>query len=299
MKIIDIDVNDINLQNVDNLHLCLGFFDGLHLGHQQLISYALEKGKTGVMSFDVPPNFALGRNVVNSCLTSIYDKANLLESKGVEYLYILRMSKELLNMTRDEFIEKILKRINPCEIIVGEDYRFGYEAKGTPKYLSNYFQTSIIPLLQINHKKISSRNIKEYIASGEIESANKLLGRNYMITGLVIYGKGNGRMIDFPTANLELDYPYVLPKIGVYMGYVSYLNKRYKAIISVSTHPTIEELKEPIIEVHLLYYNGDLYGKEIDVEFVSYMRDIVKFNSLEELKQQLRIDKARAKNALL
>lgn len=298
MEIIDIDIENINLSEVKNLNLCLGFFDGLHIGHIKLIKKAKELGKVGVMTFDVPPNFALGINTVNSCLTSTYDKVNLLKKIGVEYLFVLRMSKKLLNLTKEEFIEKILKKINPINIFVGEDYRFGYKAEGTPELLKKYFPTHVVPLLQIDNQKVSSRNIKEYVANGEMEKVNKLLGRNYSLIGLVVYGKGNGQLIGFPTANLELDFPYVLPKIGVYMGYVNLLNKRYKAIISVSTHPTIEELNKPIIEVHLLYYNGDLYGKEIEVEFVSYMRDIFRFKSTDELKEQLVKDRIRAKNAL-
>ena len=298
MKIIDVDVNHIELEEMKNLHLCLGFFDGLHLGHMELINAALADGLTGVMTFDVPPNFATGKNITNCCLTSIYDKSNLLDKMGVKYLYILRMSKELLQMSRDEFISKILKAINPVAIYVGEDYRFGFEAKGTPNYLSNYFDTHIIPLKQFAHRKISSRYIKGLIEEGKVEDVADYLGRNYSLVGLVVQGKGNGVKIGFPTANLELDYPYVLPKIGVYMGYVKVLNSTYKALICVSTHPTIMELNEPQIEVHLLYFKGDLYGYEVEVEFVKYMRDIFRFENLELLQEQLKKDRDIAKEAL-
>ena len=298
MKIIDIDINDIKLEEVKGLNLCLGFFDGVHLGHQDLINKALAKGVTGVMTFDVPPNFALGINITNCCLTSLFDKANLLEEMGVKYFYILRMSKELLHLSRDEFIEKILKKINPSEIFVGEDYRFGFEAKGTPNYLSNFFTVNIIPLMQVNHRKVSSRHIRQLVEEGRVDQVEAELGRNYSLVGLVVHGRGNGDKIGFPTANLDLDYPYVLPKIGVYMGYVNILNSTYKAIICVSTHPTIMELNKPVIEVHLLYYKGDLYGREIEVEFVDYMRDVMKFDSVDDLINQLIRDREQAKLAL-
>lgn len=298
MKIIDIDINDIKLEEVKGLNLCLGFFDGVHLGHQDLINKALAKGVTGVMTFDVPPNFALGINITNCCLTSLFDKANLLEEMGVKYFYILRMSKELLHLSRDEFIEKILKKINPSEIFVGEDYRFGFEAKGTPNYLSNFFTVNIIPLMQVNHRKVSSRHIRQLVEEGRVDQVEVELGRNYSLVGLVVHGRGNGDKIGFPTANLDLDYPYVLPKIGVYMGYVNILNSTYKAIICVSTHPTIMELNKPVIEVHLLYYKGDLYGREIEVEFVDYMRDVMKFDSVDDLRNQLIRDREQAKLAL-
>ena len=299
IKIIDIDIDEkIELEEVKGLNLCLGYFDGLHLGHQSLINEALSNGLTGVMTFDVPPNFATGKNIVNSVLTSLYDKVNLLEDMGVKYVYILRMSIDLLNLTKDEFIEQILKKINPKTIYVGEDYRFGHEAKGTPNYLSQFFDVKILPLMQINHRKVSSRYIKDLIKEGQMEDVQEYLGRNYSLVGLVVHGNGNGNKIGFPTANLQLDYPYVLPKIGVYMGYVKLLNSTYKAIISVSTHPTIQELNEPLIEVHLLYYKGDLYGRDIEVEFVSYMRDIYKFESVDDLIAQLNKDRDTAKAAL-
>ena len=298
MKIIDVDIKDIKLEEVKNLHLCLGYFDGLHLGHQAIINEALKNGPTGVMTFDVPPNFALGKNIINCCLTSLYDKSVILEDMGVKYLYILRMSKELLDTPRDVFVEKVLKKINPAAIYVGEDYRFGKEAKGTPNYLSNYFEVHSLPLILAKNRKISSRYIRDLISDGRVDQVQDYLGRNYSIVGLVVTGKGNGQKIGFPTANLDLDYPYVLPKIGVYMGYVKVLNSTYKAIMCISTHPTVMELNKPLVEVHLLYYKGDLYGREIEVEFVSYMRDVIKFESLEGLQEQLKKDREIAKEAL-
>lgn len=299
IKIIEIEVTKkIELEEVKNLNLCLGYFDGLHLGHQEIIKAALENGLTGVMTFDVPPNFALGKNVVNCCLMSLYDKANLLEDMGVKYLYILRMSKELLNMPREEFVNSILKAINPKAIFVGEDYRFGHEAKGTPNYLSNFFEVHALPLLQFKNRKISSRFIRDMISEGRVDVVPDYLGRYYSLVGLVVQGKGNGNKIGFPTANLQLDYPYVLPKIGVYMGYVNLPPSTYKALICVSTHPTIMELNAPMIEVHLLYYKGDLYGREIEVEFVEYMREVQKFDTIEELQEQLKKDRDIAKAAL-
>ncbi|MCR4911785.1 MAG: riboflavin biosynthesis protein RibF [Bacilli bacterium] len=298
MKIIDVDINDIKLEEVKNLHLCLGYFDGLHLGHQKIINEALKNGVTGVMTFDNPPNFALGKNIVNCCLTSLYDKSVLLEDMGVKHLYILRMSKKLLDTPRDVFVEKVLKAINPAAIYVGDDYRFGKDAKGTPNYLSNFFEVHSMPLLQCKNRKISSRYIKDLISEGKVEQVSEYLGRNYSLVGLVVEGKGNGKKIGFPTANLDLDYPYVLPKIGVYMGYVKVLSSTYKAIMCISTHPTVMELNKPLVEVHLLYYKGDLYGREIEVEFVSFMRDVIKFDSIEDLQEQLKIDREIAKDTL-
>ena len=298
MKIIEIDVNNLSLEPNPGINLCLGYFDGVHRGHLDLINKAVSEGETAVMTFDISPSYALKKNPNEAFLTSLYDKVNILKSLGVKYLYVLRMSPELLVVSSDEFIENILKVINPKKLFVGEDYRFGRYASGTPEDLKEHFDTVVVSLKKVDGNKISSRVIRDYVSIGEMEEAQKLLSRPYTIVGLVVEGKHNGEKIGFPTANLELDYPYVLPKIGVYMGYVKLMNSKYKAIISVSTHPTIMELNAPLIEVHLISYKGDLYGREIEVQFVKYMRDIIRFDSLEELKEQLQKDKEEAKKTL-
>lgn len=298
MEIINIDIQKLTDIKENKINLVLGFFDGVHLGHQKMILDSIKNYVTGVMTFDISPKFAIGKDIRYSHITSLYDKANILEKLGVKYLYVLRVNKELLSLEKIEFIEKILKRINPKAIYAGSDYRFGKNASGDISLLKNYFEVNEYPLVKIDDKKVSSREIRNLIAEGEMKEVNKLLGRPYQITGLVIEGKHNGEKIGFPTANLELNFPYVLPKLGVYTGYVKLLNSRYKAIISMSTHPTIQELNDPIIEVHLLSYKGDLYGKEIEVQFMEYIREIKKFASMDELASQLEKDKEYAKNSL-
>ena len=298
MKIIEVDLKNLNLEANPNMNLVLGFFDGVHIGHQKMILKAISNGDTGVMTFDISPSFILGKSIKYTHITSLYDKANILKTLGVKYLYVLRMNKELLNLDKNEFIEKILKPISPKRIYVGEDYRFGRNAEGAPSDLEKDFNVNVYELVSINGNKVSSRVIRELISNGKMDEAQELLGRPYQVTGLVVEGSHNGEKMGFPTANLELTYTYVLPKIGVYIGYAKILDKKYKAIISMSTHPTIMELNDPIIEVHILSYKGDLYGKEIEVQFVQYIRDIKKFGSLEELSEQLVKDSETAKNTL-
>ena len=294
MKLIEIE--DINtLEENKDIALCLGFFDGFHLGHKAIFNKALaENKKVGVMSFDVPPKAYLNHNLKFPSLMSLADRAEYLDDIGIDYFYILRASDELFNMTALEFVDEVLKRINPKKIYCGDDYSYGRFGSGKAKDLKQYFDTDVIPFVKDNNKKISTLDIIEDIKEGRIEHADKILGRNYSLYGLVVEGNKVGRTIGFPTANLKLSFNYVLPKIGVYSGYAIFMGKRYKAIISVSTHPSIFELKAPIIEVHFLNFNGNLYGKEINVEFVSYLRDIIKFKSLDELKEQLKKDKEAA-----
>ena len=298
MKIIEIDVKNLVVEPNPGINLCLGYFDGVHLGHLDLINRALSEGDTAVMTFDESPNYVLKKAPNERFLTSLYDKANILKTLGVKYLYILRMSKELLNLSAREFLEEVLLKIKPKKCFVGDDYRFGRYAAGTPEDLKEFFEVDVVPLKLADNHKVSSRTIRELVASGDVAEAYKLLSRPYTIVGLVVEGKHNGMKIGFPTANLELDYPYVLPALGVYMGFVKLLNSKYKAIISVSTHPTIMELNKPLIEVHLLSYKGDLYGREIEVQFIKFMRDIKKFENLEELKSQLEMDREEAKKSL-
>ncbi len=297
MKIIEIDIHNISLQE-NKINLVLGYFDGVHIGHQEMINKAIKEGPTGIMTFDISPSFILGKSIKYSHITSLFDKANIFKRMGVKYLYILRVSKVLLDLSKDDFIEKILKPINPNEIYIGKDYHFGKNGEGDASYLKEHFNTHIEELLESGDTKVSSRQIRELISEGKMDEVNSLLGRNYQVTGLVVEGHHNGEKTGFPTANLELSYPYVLPKIGVYIGYALVLNSKYKAIISMSTHPTIQELNDPIIEVHLLNFKDNLYGKEIEVQFVRYIRNITKFGSLEELSAQLSKDSELAKSEL-
>jgi riboflavin kinase/FMN adenylyltransferase len=210
----------------------------------------------------------------------------------------MHFNKETLGVTKDEFIEKVLKPLNPKKIFVGTDYRFGTGGEGDAKYLKNFFDVEVVELEKIDNIKISSKKIREYIENGKMEKAASLLGRPYRICGLVVEGQHNGQKLGFPTANLELDYPYVFPKEGVYMGYGYFMNRRRKAMISVGTHPTINQLLKPIIEVHIIDFNENLYGRELYVDFISYMRANKQFDSLDDLRDQLIKDEEKTKNTL-
>ena len=297
MKIIDFNINNTPVNDKD-LVLCLGFYDGLHLGHQHLINLALKEGyPVGVMTFDIAPAVLLGKKE-NYSLTSTFDKADILEDMGVKYLYLMHFEKETLKVTKDEFIERVLKPLNPKKIFVGADYKFGVLGEGDANYLKNFFDVQVIPLQKIDNLKISSKKIRELVEAGKVDKAAELLGRPYRICGLVVEGDHNGQKIDFPTANLELDYSYVFPKEGVYMGYGYFMNRKRKAMICVGTHPTIHQLMKPIIEVHIIDFNENLYGRELYVDFVSYLRGVKQYSSLEELREQLIKDEEKTKNTL-
>lgn len=298
MELIEFDILNTP-QPKEDVVLCLGYFDGLHLGHQSIINKAKKEGyPVAVLTFDNSPSFVLGKKVTNSCLTSVVDKVDYLEQMGVKYLYLMNFDENTIYYSKDEFIDMVLKVINPKKIFVGEDYKFGAWGSGDAQYLKNYFNVDISKLMKVGGEKISSRVIRDYVKEGEMEKVQSLLGRYYRVSGLVVEGKQNGRKMDFPTANLSLDYPYVFPKEGVYMGYVEFFDEKKKAIISVSKHPSIMELREPIIEVHIIDFDQNLYGSTLFVDFVSFMRDIMIFENLDELKAQIEKDKEIAKNTL-
>lgn len=298
MEIIQFSFSE-SLPSIPDLILCLGFFDGVHLGHQSLINSARKEGyKLGVLTFDRSPAYVRGNKLVDNCITSISDKADIFEEMGVDYLFIMEFNRQTLSITKDEFIDKVLLKINPYQIVVGNDYHFGARAEGDVTYLKRFFNVKAINFKNVDDIKISSRNIISLIQEGKVDEVIPMLGRPYRVNGTVMVGFHNGKKIDFPTANLKLEYEYVYPKSGVYVGYGVVYGTTYKAIINVGTHPTINPLANPIIEVHLIDFDGNLYGKNIFVDFIQFIREEKKFNSLEELKGQLSRDKQKAKKIL-
>lgn len=285
--------------NLSNMVLCLGFFDGIHIGHQQFIKNAVNTGKSvGVLTFDEPPSYVLGKTNSKKCLTSVDDKAEYLENLGVKYLLVLSFDYDCTNLSKDQFILLILKKLNPDTIFVGESYTFGKDGAGNPEYLKQFFNVQIVKTIKTENEKVSSRIIRSLIEEGKVEKANQLLGHSYRIGGYVISGEHKGRTIGFPTANLDPDFPYVLPKIGVYTGYAYFQGYKKKCLISVGTHPTFIELNAPIIEVHIIDYNGVLYGDYVFIEYVERIRDMFKFDSIEMLVEQLNKDKEYAISTL-
>ncbi len=298
MEIIQFRLGD-KLDAIPDLILCLGFFDGVHIGHQSLIKNSRKEGyKLGVLTFSQSPAFVMGRKLVDNCITSISDKADIFEEMGVDYLFLMDFDRQTVNATKDEFIDKVLLPINPYQICCGSDYHFGVRAEGDVDYLKRFFNVKVKDFEKNHELKISSRTIISLIQQGEMESVAEMLGRYYRVNGTVMAGFKNGKKIDFPTANMKLEYEYVFPKSGVYVGYGYVFGEKYKAIINVGTHPTINPLASPAIEVHLIDFDGNLYGKNIFVEFVKFIREEKKFDSLDDLKVQLGKDKQKAKKIL-
>ncbi len=311
--------------------VALGKFDGLHLGHQQVIQPILKSGTnvspaltteytySTVVTFNPhPKQFFSGQP--HSLLTPLDEKVQQLRSLGIEQLVLLPFDKELSALTPEEFVELILvQQLQAVCISVGQDFRFGRGRKGTAEYLqvlaAKYgIPVTIVPLqIDLNspesenlpvNQPISTTFIRQVLAQGDIPKANKLLGRPYTLTGNVTKGQQLGRTIGFPTANLQLPLDKFLPCHGVYAVRVFTddktldLNKgNYLGVMNIGNRPTVNGT-EISTEVHLLDWSGNLYDKKLVIQIEKFLRPEQKFSSLEALKQQIQADCSVARKFL-
>ncbi|MCR5308785.1 MAG: riboflavin biosynthesis protein RibF [Bacilli bacterium] len=274
--------------------LCLGFFDGVHLGHQKIINEAKKLGKkVAVLSFSNSAyNFLNGSTEL---LTPTYVKIQLLQQLNVDYYLEIEMSEALIKASAEDFLNQI-KTLKPSVCVCGADYTFGYNKQGDVDLLSKYFITKVIPYEMFDDEKISSRWIFDALSKGKITLANRLLGRHYTVRGRVVKGLQNGARLGYPTANLALYDSYFMPREGVYFGIAKLYEEEYNAIASFGTHPTIDELEAPILEIFLLDFNEDIYGERMEFEFLDFVRENYKFENNFELSNQLYVDKLAAKD---
>ena len=272
----------------------LGDFDGVHLGHQELVKAALryEGIPHAALLFDKDPSFFLDNGKNKKILTTLEDKIALFESFGLDSVYLIHVDSAFFDLTPEEFIGAYLKPIEPFVLISGSDYRFGKKASGDVALLGKHFKLKTVDLLLHDDRKIASRDIKAFIASGQIEEANAELGRLYSLKGVVHEGFHNGRKIGFPTINLHLEENYILPSVGVYLTETTIDGVTYPSITNVGSNPTVGLLHHERVESYLKGYSGTAYGKNAVVAFKKRIREERKFDSLEELKLQLEIDKA-------
>ena len=279
-----------NIEKIEDLTLCLGFFDALHLGHLSLINKAKEvKGNVGVLSFSKNPQTLLS-NTKHSIINTLEMKEEILSSLGVDYLIILELSWDILNLEYEDFISKILVKLGAKNIICGFDYSFGHFGKGKPKDLIScgFFNVYVIDeVVNARKEKISSSLIHKLIKEGNVEEANCYLSRNYEIRGKVEHGFGVGRTISFKTANILPCDNFELPSNGVYATIIIINDKSYLSMTNIGVHPTINKLEKPSIETYIFDFNEDIYCDSIRLIFYKKTREEFKFSSLVELKDQL------------
>lgn len=291
--------NGFNYKSNIKTNLCLGLFDGVHLGHQFLIKQAiLDNPNTSVFTFDGNVKKLINKKKDSYQLTSLKDKLNIFKNLGIKNVFILEFNNKTISITKENFIKDYLEDLNINKVFIGQDFTFGYKGEGNYLTLEKHFNTKVIDFISFNNQKISSSNIINLILSGQIDQANSQLGRYYSIKGKIIHGLANGRKINFPTANLKLSFNYPIPKNGVYASLIKINNKLYSSMSNIGTHPTIDELNAPLVETNIFDFNQDIYGKYVEVFFINKIREEQKFNSLDELKDQLSKDKDSIKNLI-
>ena len=279
--------------------ICLGYFDGIHLGHQELILKTVEEARKNNLvptffTFDPDPNFVLGFKSKNEMIMPLIERFEMVKKLGIEDIVVVNFNKDVMNLEPNEFIDALLNELNVKNITVGFDFSFGKKGKGKVKdllALEPSVKVNVINELKINDKKVSSSYIIEDIKNGEVENLTQTLGRLYSIKGKVIKGLGNGKKFSFPTINIELNNEYVYPKNGVYGVRVNVNNEEYLGMANIGIHPSISSLDTPILEVNLFDFNKDIYYQEVEVKFLYFLREEKKFNSIDDLINQLKNDK--------
>jgi len=283
-----------------------GTFDGVHLGHQKILRRLKElatrrQGETVLLTYWPHPRMILQPEEDSlRLLTTLTEKVKLLEELGVDHLIILPFTKELSQMSSEEFIREILvEKIHTKTLVIGYDHKFGKNREGSFEYLKSHshlfgFDIEEISRQDVDDLAVSSTKIRTALAFGDIATASKYLGRPYVLSGQVVQGRQIGRSIGFPTANIDVADKYkLLPRDGAYAVYAEVGKIQYKAILNIGDRPTVDG-KKKTIEAHLIDFDGDVYGEELSISFVEFLREEVRFESLNALKHQLVIDRDRA-----
>jgi len=299
MEIIDLDSCQIDLKGNA---VALGNFDGVHIGHQELIKSNIIEAKkrnlkSAVLVFRNHTKETLKKNSNHKVqlLTNFNQKIDILRGFGLDTIYLANFNEALMKLSPEEFIDKILiKKLNTKLITVGFNYRFGYKASGDVELLKKIsiekeIEVNIMPPVYIEQEIVSSTVIRNSIKAGNIKKAKKFLGRNFSIIGSVIEGKNRGRKLGFPTANIKLHDNYVIPKEGVYVTNTFIDGQKFISLTNIGYNPTFNE-SELKIETFILDFNGNLYGKTLEIEFIDFIRDDIKFNSAQELINQIEED---------
>lgn len=289
--------------------IALGTFDGLHLGHTDVINtaknYAERSGlKLAVFTFSNHPLALIRPDLVPVRIISAEEKIKLLESFGVDYLINIPFTEDFAALSPDEFLDRLAGFNYRC-LVVGENFTYGFLGSGKTETLErsgrkNGFDVIVRPLVKMNGNVVSSTGIRNLIQAGHIEYANRMLGRAYAITGTIVHGEQRGRKLGFPTANIELLHgEMAVPAPGVYAVTASIEGSIYEGMGNIGNNPTFNDVEHARLEVNLFNCSGDLYGKTMSVQFHKYIRAEKKFSGVEELCRQIEEDKKAIKTDFL
>lgn len=298
---------NVQLNSEKTRGVALGNFDGIHTGHQKLLNTLVDKSNTCklescVYTFDNHP-LSIINNTTPIQITNFDIKNRIFESLNIDTVVYEKFDKKIMNQKPEEFVEEVLlKRLNAKIVVVGFDFRFGFRGEGDVSLLRELskkynFILYVIEPIKIEGEKVSSSIIKKYISEGKMKKAKRFLGRYFSLEGAVVRGKSRGREIGFPTANISIEKKQILPKEGVYATYVSIEGNTYIGATSIGKNPTFSA-ENVSVETFILDYDGNLYDKKIGIAFVKSIREQIRFNNIDDLKNQMRLDVENVKKYL-
>lgn len=291
---------------IKNPVLTLGMYDGVHIGHQCIIDQLTQiagniDGESTLLTFEPHPRLVLGKgDTMLQLLTPLEEKIGLLEKAGLQNLILHPFTKEFSQLSSDEFVRDLLiGQMNVHTVVIGYDHHFGRNREGNFEQLTTLSKKLDFNLVKLDEVKndglhISSTQIRNALHTGDVEFAQKGLGRSYSLTGNVIHGDKLGRTLGFPTANLKLPDHKLIPKNGIYIVKVFLKNQTLKGLLSIGTRPTVTDSNEKRVEAYILDFKDEIYDEILTVELIKFIREDMKFDSLEELIQQMNRDKHMA-----
>jgi riboflavin kinase / FMN adenylyltransferase len=290
--------------------LTIGTFDGVHAGHRVILDEVKKhaeaiSGESVVITFEPHPRQVLQPEAHIQILTPLQEKMELLKEAGVQHVSVTPFTKEFAQLSAEAYVEEFLiGQYKPAAIVIGYDHHFGHDRRGDIALLKKYsekggFSVHEIPAYMIEHATISSTKIRASLNTGDVRSAAQMLGRDYSVNGVVVHGEKLGRTLGYPTANIVPNDPaQLIPAQGIYAVQISFEDLTYPAMLSIGTRPTVSDAGNVSIEAYLFDFDGDLYDRELSVQFVQRMRDELKFDSLDELVAALKQDEVDVRRVL-
>ena len=292
-------------EKLNNTAVAIGNFDGVHIAHKALIEKANEEKdglKSVIYTFSPHPRKVFGKEF--TCIQTDEEKMSELMNLNSDYLFVKESSKDFFSKSPEEFVrEELIERLGAKKVFVGYDFKFGKNSEGDSALLSKLgekygFDVTVLPELKISNEAIKSSLIRKCISEGDFERAAVFLGRHHSYEGEVMHCKGLGKSLGFPTANIFPDKDKVLPPFGVYAAKAEVEGAVYGAVVNVGVNPTVENGNVPKMEVNILNFNEDIYGKRIKILFYKIIRTEKKFANTGELKSQIEKDVKNAKKCL-
>ncbi|MEN2766403.1 bifunctional riboflavin kinase/FAD synthetase [Ornithinibacillus xuwenensis] len=294
--------HELSREQLPETVAAIGFFDGIHRGHQTVIKQAVTEAKhhnmeSAVITFYPHPSVVLKNNHQVKYITPLREKQEILEEMEVDRLYLITFDKELSALSPQDFIDHFIIGLHIKHVVAGFDFSYGHKGKGNMEVIGEHsrgeFSHSIVEKVSLHNEKISSTKIRNLLEIGDVEQANVLLGRQLTTSGIVIEGDKRGRKIGYPTANINYDEDALLPKPGIYAVRVTIGDTTYDGLGSLGINPTFTaDRKDLSLEVNILDYHNHLYGEELILEWYKFVRDEEKFDNVEKLIEKIKEDES-------